>query len=146
MPLEGTYVSSPVPWVRDQVELFERSQGTEGNTLRGMPVIILTTKGVRSGHVRKTPLMKVEHDGHYAAVASQGGAPTHPVWYFNLVANSAVELQDGSSRWDMVAREVQGEERAVWWDRAVEAFPDYAGYQEKTDRRIPIVVIEHRPA
>ncbi|HWD51378.1 MAG TPA: nitroreductase family deazaflavin-dependent oxidoreductase [Acidimicrobiales bacterium] len=145
MPLSGTYVPSPAQWVRDQVELYESSGGTEGTTLRDMPVIVLTTKGAKSGDIRKSPLMRVEHDGTYAIVASKGGAPTNPVWYYNVVANPEVELQDGPSRWDMVAREVTGDEKKVWWDRAVAAYPDYAEYQTKTDRPIPVFVVERRP-
>src|SRR5580704_6513962 len=141
MPLSGTYVPSPAQWVRDQVELFESSGGTEGTTLRGMPVILLTTKGAKSGNIRKSPLMRVEHDGTYAVVASKGGAPENPVWYYNLVGNPEVELQDGPSKWDMVAREVTGDEKKVWWDRAVAAYPDYAEYQKKTDRQIPVFVV-----
>ncbi|MFF9508319.1 nitroreductase family deazaflavin-dependent oxidoreductase [Streptomyces sp. NPDC014724] len=142
MPLKGEYEPSPAQWVRDQVELFESSGGTEGTMMRGLPVIILTTRGARSGKIRKTPLMRVEHDGTYAVVASQGGAPKHPVWYHNLVADPRVELQDGPVRQDMNAREVTGEEKAVWWQRAVDAFPDYADYQLKTDRQIPVFVLE----
>ncbi|MEU2133535.1 nitroreductase family deazaflavin-dependent oxidoreductase [Streptomyces sp. NPDC018352] len=142
MPLQGEYEPSPEQWVRDQVELFESSGGTEGTTMRGMPVIILTTRGARSGKIRKTPLMRVEHDGTYAVVASQGGAPKHPVWYHNIVADPQVELQDGPVRQDMNAREATGEEKALWWRRAVEAFPDYADYQLKTDRQIPVFVLE----
>jgi deazaflavin-dependent oxidoreductase (nitroreductase family) len=139
-------VASPTRWVRDQVELYEGSGGTEGTTLRGLPVILLTTKGAKSGNIRKTPLMRVEHAGSYAVVASQGGAPKHPVWYFNLLANPEVELQDGPSRWDMAAREVTGEEKAIWWARAVEAYPDYADYQARTDRQIPVFVLERHSA
>ena len=146
MPLIGDYVPSPAKWVRDQVELYEGSGGTEGTTMRGLPVILLTTKGAKSGNIRKTPLMRVEHDGSYAVVASQGGAPKHPVWYFNLLASPEVELQDGPSRWDMAAREVTGEEKAIWWARAVEAYPDYADYQAKTDRQIPVFVLERHSA
>ncbi|MFE7323886.1 nitroreductase family deazaflavin-dependent oxidoreductase [Streptomyces sp. NPDC057565] len=142
MPLKGEYEPSPAQWVRDQVELFESSGGTEGTTMRGLPVIILTTRGAKSGKIRKTPLMRVEHDGMYAVVASQGGAPQHPVWYHNITADPRVELQDGPVRQDMNAREVTGEEKAVWWERAVEAFPDYADYQLKTDRQIPVFVLE----
>ncbi|MFB7308180.1 nitroreductase family deazaflavin-dependent oxidoreductase [Streptomyces sp. NBC_01724] len=142
MPLKGEYEPSPEQWVRDQVELFESSGGTEGTTMRGMPVIILTTRGAKSGKIRKTPLMRVEHDGAYAVVASLGGAPRHPVWYHNITADPRVELQDGSVRQDMNAREVTGDEKRVWWERAVEAFPDYADYQEKTDRQIPVLVLE----
>ncbi|WP_327420733.1 nitroreductase family deazaflavin-dependent oxidoreductase [Streptomyces sp. NBC_01527] len=142
MPLKGEYEPSPEQWVRDQVELFESSGGTDGTTMRGMPVIILTTRGAKSGKIRKTPLMRVEHDGAYAVVASLGGAPRHPVWYRNITADPRVELQDGPVRQDMNAREVTGDEKRMWWERAVEAFPDYADYQEKTDRQIPVLVLE----
>ena len=142
MPLIGEYEPSPAQWVRDQVELYESSGGKEGTTLRGLPVIILTTKGAKSGKLRKTALMRVEHDGTYAVVASQGGAPKHPVWYFNVIAEPHVELQDGAVKQDMKAREVTGEEKAVWWERAVAAYPDYADYQRKTDRQIPVFVLE----
>ncbi len=142
MAITGEYEPSPQQWVREQVELYESSGGTEGTTMRGMPVVVLTTRGARSGKVRKTPLMRVEHDGRYAVVASLGGAPTHPVWYHNVVADPQVELQDGPQRQDMTAREVTGEEKTTWWDRAVRAFPDYADYQEKTDREIPVFVLE----
>jgi F420H(2)-dependent quinone reductase len=142
MPLDGEYEPSAAQWVRDQVEEYESSGGTAGTTLRGSPVVILTTKGAKSGKLRKTPLMRVEHDGTYAVVASKGGAPTHPVWYFNLAADPHVELQDGPSKADMVAREVTGDEKAMWWGRAVAAWPDYAEYQTKTDRQIPVFVVE----
>ena len=144
MPLEGEYEPSPQQWVRDQVELYESSGGTEGTTLMdtGLPVIILTTLGARSGKIRKTPLMRVEHEGRYAVVASMGGAPKHPVWYYNLKGHPTVELQDGAARGEMSAREVTGEEKAVWWERAVAAYPPYADYQEKTDREIPVFVLE----
>ncbi|MEU6242034.1 MULTISPECIES: nitroreductase family deazaflavin-dependent oxidoreductase [unclassified Streptomyces] len=144
MPLEGEYEPSPTQWVREQVELYEGSGGTKGTTLRdtGLPVIVLTTRGARSGKIRKTPLMRVEHDGKYAAVASVGGAPKHPVWYFNVTSDPAVELQDGPVKQDMRAREVTGAEKAEWWERAVAAFPPYAEYQEKTDREIPVFVLE----
>ncbi|MFB8025422.1 nitroreductase family deazaflavin-dependent oxidoreductase [Streptomyces sp. NPDC056465] len=141
MPIEGEYEPSPTTWVREQVELIESSGGTQGTTMRGMPVILLTTRGAKSGKLRKTPLMRVEHDGEYAAVASLGGAPKHPVWYYNVQADPEVELRDGTVRQDMVAREVTGEEKALWWDRAVKAFPDYADYQTKTDREIPVFVL-----
>jgi deazaflavin-dependent oxidoreductase (nitroreductase family) len=146
MPLEGEYQPSTAEWVRNQVEQYENSGGTEGTTLRGMPVIVLTSRGARSGKIRKTPLMRVEHDGRYAVVASKGGAPTHPVWYYNLVADPHVELRDGAAVSDMVAREVTGDEKAEWWDRAVAAYPDYADYQRKTDRIIPVFVLEPAPA
>lgn len=144
MPLEGEYEASPTQWVREQVEQYERSGGTEGTTLRdtGLPVILLTTRGAKSGKLRKTPLMRVEHDGRYALVASQGGAPKHPVWYHNLKADTQVELQDGPLKQDMTAREVTGTEKAEWWERAVAAFPPYADYQKKTDREIPVFVVE----
>ncbi|MGV9910858.1 nitroreductase family deazaflavin-dependent oxidoreductase [Streptomyces tendae] len=144
MPLDGEYEPSPTQWVREQVELYESSGGTKGTTLRdtGLPVIVLTTRGARSGKVRKTPLMRVEHEGRYAAVASLGGAPKHPVWYFNVITDPQVELQDGPVKQDMTAREVTGAEKAEWWERAVAAFPPYADYQEKTDREIPVFVLE----
>ncbi|MFY0409288.1 nitroreductase family deazaflavin-dependent oxidoreductase [Solicola sp. PLA-1-18] len=142
MPLIGEYEPSPSEWVRNQVEQYESSGGTEGTTMRDRPVIILTTVGARSGKIRKTPLMRVEHDGAYAVVASKGGADTHPVWYHNVVADPHVELQDGPVRQDMTAREVTGDERATWWERAVEAWPDYADYATKTDRLIPVFVVE----
>ncbi|MEV7061867.1 nitroreductase family deazaflavin-dependent oxidoreductase [Streptomyces collinus] len=144
MPLEGEYEPSPTQWVRKQVELYESSGGTEGTTLQGstMPVVVLTTRGARSGKLRKTPVMRVEHEGRYAAVASLGGAPKHPVWYFNILADPHVELQDGPVKQDMTAREVTGEEKAAWWERAVAAYPAYADYQKKTDREIPVFVLE----
>lgn len=144
MPLEGEYVPSPTDWVREQVELYESSGGTRGTTLRdtGLAVVILTTRGAKSGKIRKIPLMRVEHDGRYAVVASQGGAPKHPVWYHNLVSDPHVELQDGPVRQDMAAREVTGDEKEAWWERAVAAYPPYADYQKKTDREIPVFVLE----
>ncbi|MGK5642695.1 nitroreductase family deazaflavin-dependent oxidoreductase [Streptomyces sp. URMC 126] len=145
MPLKGEYEPSPEQWVRDQVEQYESSGGTEGTTLRGMPVVVLTTRGAKSGKLRKTPVMRVEHEGRYAVVASLGGAPKHPVWYHNLKADPRAELQDGPLRQDMTAREVTGEEKAFWWERAVEAYPDYADYQKKTDRVIPVFVLERVP-
>ncbi|MFJ4367390.1 nitroreductase family deazaflavin-dependent oxidoreductase [Streptomyces chartreusis] len=144
MPLEGEYEPSPTDWVRKQVELYESSGGTQGTTLMntGMPVILLTTRGARSGKLRKTPLMRVEHEGSYAAVASLGGAPKHPVWYHNVKADPHVELRDGTELRDMRAREVTGAEKAEWWERAVAAYPPYAEYQQKTDRVIPLFVLE----
>lgn len=144
MPLTGEYEPSTQKWVRDQVELYESSGGTQGTTLgdRGLACVLLTTKGAKSGKLRKVPLMRVEHDGRYAAVASLGGAPKHPVWYFNLKANPLLELRDGTSLQDMVAHEVTGEEKAQWWERCVAAFPDYADYQRKTEREIPVFVLE----
>jgi F420H(2)-dependent quinone reductase len=142
MPLEGEYEASPRKQSRDQVELYESSGGTKGTTLRGMPVILLTTRGVKSGKLRKIPLMRVEHEGTYAAVASLGGAPKHPVWYFNVLADPHVELQDGPDKWDMTAREISGDEKAAWWERCVAAYPDYADYQKKTEREIPVFLLE----
>lgn len=141
MPIDGEYVPSPRPQAYRQVDTYERSGGTKGTTLRGKPVVIVTTIGAKTGKVRKIPLMRVEHDGEYAVVASFGGAPKHPVWYYNLVAHPNVELQDGTTKLDMVAREVTGAEKEVWWERAVEAWPDYANYQLKTDREIPVLVL-----
>jgi deazaflavin-dependent oxidoreductase (nitroreductase family) len=143
MTLTGEYEPSTSAWVRDQVEAYERSGGTEGNTLRdsGLAVIIVTTRGNKSGSVRKTPLMRVEHDGEYALVASQGGAPTHPVWYYNLVAApDSVTIQDGPEPFDVVVHEASGDERAEWWERAVAAYPPYAEYAVKTERLIPLFV------
>jgi F420H(2)-dependent quinone reductase len=144
MPVTGEYAPSPRRWVSDQVELFEKSAGTEGTTLldTGLPVVIVTNLGARTGKVRKTPLMRVEHDGRYAAVASMGGAPKNPVWYYNLQANPRVELQDGPKRSDMIARELTGTERAEWWKRAVAAYPPYAEYQTRTSRQIPVFLLE----
>ena len=147
MTLEGDYEPSPQPWVRDQVEAYERTGGAEGGTLldTGLPVIILTTRGNRSGKVRKTPLMRVEHEGRYALVASLGGAPQNPVWYYNLKADpEAVTVQDGPSVIDMTVAEASGDERTLWWDRAVEAYPSYADYQRSTERRIPVFVATPR--
>lgn len=145
MPLIGEYEPSPSEWAREQAELFERSGGEKGNTLRGLPIILLTSVGAKSGKLRKTPLMRVEHDGKYAVIASRGGAPTHPVWYFNLVQNPHVELQDGAVKRDYLAEEVSGEERDIWWERAVAAYPDYADYQQKTTRQIPVFVLTPMP-
>jgi F420H(2)-dependent quinone reductase len=144
MPLQGEYEPSARQWVRDQVEEYEGSGGTKGTTLRdtGLPVVIVTNVGAASGKLRKTPVMRVEHDGKYAMVASQGGAPTHPLWYYNVRANPHVEVQDGAHKQDMVAREVSGGERAAWWERAVAAYPPYAEYQRKTTREIPVFVLE----
>jgi len=142
MPLTGEYEPSTHPQTRDQVALYESSGGTKGLTMRGRPVVILTTKGAKSGRLRKAALMRVEHEGVYAVVASLGGSPKNPVWYYNVVANPQVELQDGPNRHDLTAREVSGEERTLWWDRAVQAWPDYATYALKTDRVIPVFVLE----
>jgi deazaflavin-dependent oxidoreductase (nitroreductase family) len=146
MPLLGEYEPSPTKWVRDQVELYESSDGTKGTTLRGFPVVILTTLGRRSGKVRKAALMRVEHDGRYAIVASLGGSPKNPLWYDNVLAHPEVQLQDGPNKFDMIAREVTGDEKALWWERAVAAYPPYADYQVKTSREIPVFVLEPLPA
>jgi F420H(2)-dependent quinone reductase len=142
MPLQGEYEPSPEKWVRDQVDEIEGSGGTRGNELRGMPVIVLTTKGAKSGKLRKNPLMRVEHDGVYAAVASMGGAPKNPTWYHNVKADPHVELRDATQVADYTAREIDGDEYDVWWDRAVAAYPDYADYQTKTSRKIPLILLE----
>ncbi|MFY9928170.1 MAG: nitroreductase family deazaflavin-dependent oxidoreductase [Streptosporangiaceae bacterium] len=144
MPLHGEYEPSSAAWVRDQVEQYESSGGTQGTTLAdtGLPVVIVTNLGTKSGKLRKTPVMRVEHGGSYAVVASKGGAPEHPVWYYNIRDNPRVELQDGPRKQDMIAREVSGDERAQWWQRAVAAYPSYAEYQEKTSREIPVFVLE----
>ena len=142
MPLTGEYAPSTSDWARKQAELYEASGGTKGADLRGMPVIVLTSVGAKSGLLRKTALMRVEHDGVYAVVASLGGAPKHPVWYFNITKQPHVELQDGAVKRDYIAREVTGDEKAVWWERAVAAYPPYADYQKKTDREIPVFVLE----
>jgi deazaflavin-dependent oxidoreductase (nitroreductase family) len=147
MPLQGEYEPSPQKWVRDQVESYEATGGREANTLRdtGLPVVVFSTRGAKSGKVRKQPLMRVEHDGAYLMVGSQGGRPTDPAWVANLRAHpDQVTVQDGPEPWDGVARELTGEERAQWWDRAVAAYPDYADYQNKTDRQIPIFLVEPR--
>ena len=147
MPLNGEYEPSPRPWVRDQVERYEETGGREGNTQRdtGLPVVIFTTRGRKSGKIRKTPLMRVEHDGAYAMVASQGGSPKHPVWYHNVKADpEALTVQDGPEPFDARARELSGEEREEWWQRAVAAYPPYAEYQRKTDRLIPVFLAERR--
>jgi F420H(2)-dependent quinone reductase len=142
MPLEGEYAPSSAEWVRKQVEEIESSGGTRGTSMRGMSVIVVTSLGHSSGKLRKNPVMRVEHDGKYAAVASKGGAPEHPSWYRNLVEHPLVEVQDGPAKGDYTARVLSGDERAEWWERAVAAFPDYADYQEKTDREIPVFVLE----
>ena len=137
------YEPSPWQWVRDQVETYERTGGGEANTLldTGLPIIIVTTRGNKTGKVRKIPLMRVEHDGEYALVASMGGAPKHPVWYYNLRADpDALTIQDGPEPFAATAREVTGDERDAWWQRAVAAYPPYAEYQTKTTRTIPVFV------
>jgi F420H(2)-dependent quinone reductase len=141
MPLEGEYAPSPWDWSREQAEKYAESGGADAADMKGIPIILLTTVGAKTGKLRKTPLMRVEHNGEYACVASLGGAPKNPVWYYNIAKNSRVELQDGSFTQDYDAREVFGDEKAVWWERAVEAYPDYADYQTKTDRQIPVFVL-----
>jgi len=142
MPLTGEYKPSTSAWARKQAEAFEESEGAEANTLRGKPIIVLTTVGAKTGALRKTALMRVEHDGRYAVVASKGGDPVAPKWYWNLLANPHVELQDGAQTRDYLARELSGEERAEWWGYATEVWPDYDAYQAKTDRLIAIFVLE----
>ena len=142
MPLQGEYEPSSSDWVNQQVQEYESSGGARGTTLRGVPVVVVTSLGASSGKLRKNPVMRIEHDGAYAAVASKGGAPEHPAWYRNFVEHPRVELQDAASKGDYVAREVSGEERATWWKRALEVWPDYATYQTKTEREIPVFVLE----
>jgi F420H(2)-dependent quinone reductase len=142
VPLTGEYEPSTSAWSRRQAETYEATNGEKAADLRGRPIIVLTSVGAKTGKLRKTALMRVEHDGVYAVVASLGGAPKHPVWYHNLKANPQVELQDGATKRDYRAREVSGDERAVWWERAVETWPDYANYEKKTDREIPVFVLE----
>ena len=145
MPLTGEYEPSPRKQTREQVERYEATDGREANTLAGTnwPVVIFTTRGRHSGKIRKFALMRVEHDGKYAMVASMGGAPTHPEWYSNVTADpEALMVQDGVERFDATARELEGEEREIWWQRAVEAYPPYANYQERTERQIPVLLVE----
>jgi len=142
MSLQGEYEPSPEKWVRDQVEAYEASGGTESTTLRGIPVVVVTSVGAKSGKLRKNPVMRVEHEGRYALVASKGGSPEHPTWYHNLVAHPTVELQDGPDRRDYTVHVAEGTEREEWWARAVEVWPDYADYQTRTDRQIPVFLAE----
>jgi F420H(2)-dependent quinone reductase len=142
MPLIGEYAPSTAGWARKQAERYEATDGAQASDLRGRPVIVLTSTGAKTGKLRKTALMRVEHDGTYAVVASLGGAPKHPVWYHNLKANPLVELQDGPTKHDYLAREVTGDEKSVWWERAVETWPDYAKYQTRTTRQIPVLVLD----
>jgi deazaflavin-dependent oxidoreductase (nitroreductase family) len=147
MALHGEYEPSPSDWVREQVEAYERSGGAQANTLRdtGLPIVVVTTRGNKSGKIRKTPLMRVEHNGEYALVASKGGAPAHPVWYYNLKADpEGVTIQDGAEPFEFSVHEAVGEERAEWWERAVAAYPPYAEYQTKTERQIPVFVATRR--
>jgi len=144
MPLEGEYEPSAWDWVRDQVEKYERSDGAEAPSLfdTGIPVVVVTSIGNKTGKLRKNPVMRVEHEGKYLAIASVGGAPKNPVWYYNIKANPLVELQDGAVKQDMIAREITGEEKSQWWDRAVAVYPPYAEYQAATDRIIPVFLLE----
>ena len=142
MPLSGDYAPSTASWARRQAERYEASNGAEAGDLRGRPIIVLTSVGAKTGRLRKTALMRVEHEGSYAVVASLGGAPRHPVWYYNLKAHPHVELQDGPMKRDYQAREATGDEKALWWERAVDTWPDYARYQAKTTRQIPVFVLE----
>jgi F420H(2)-dependent quinone reductase len=140
--MTGQYEPSPSEWVSGQVAKYEASNGAEANELQGMPVVILTTIGNKTGKLRKTPVMRVEHDGRYAAVASKGGLPTHPAWYLNLIENPQVELRDRDVVKSMVARELTGTEKAEWWRRAVSAYPPYEDYQNNTRRQIPVLILE----
>ena len=145
MPLTGEYEPSTAAWARKHAELYEGTNGEKGGDLRGRPVIVLTSVGAKTGKLRKTALMRVEHEGVYAVVASLGGAPKNPVWYYNLQKNPHVELQDGATKHDYKAREVTGDEKTLWWERAIQTWPDYANYQAKTDRQIPVFVLELMP-
>jgi F420H(2)-dependent quinone reductase len=138
------YVPSPSAWVRDQVEQIEATGTTRSVSVMDRPVVMLTMRGAKTGAIRKVPLMRVEHEGVYAAVASKGGAPEHPQWYANLQADPRITLQDDTRTWDVVAREISGTEREQWWERCVAAYPPYAEYQTKTDRLIPVFVLERR--
>lgn len=142
MPLQGVYAEEKTGWVKEQLEKIDETGTTESVGVNGMQVVVFTVRGAKSGKLRRVPLMRVEHDGVYAAVASKGGAPKHPVWYHNITANPHVEVQDGTEKHDGVAREISGAERDEWWERAVAAFPPYKEYQDKTDRQIPVLLIE----
>ena len=144
MPLTGEYVPSPSDWARNQAERYEATAGAEANDMQGMPIVVLTSVGAKTGALRKTPLMRVEHDGEYAVVGSLGGAPKNPVWVYNIRKNPHVELQDGEVKHDYTVRELEGEEREVWWERSVAAYPPYADYQKKTDRLIPVFLLTRR--
>jgi F420H(2)-dependent quinone reductase len=142
MPVDGEYQPSPFTFAADQVAQYEATDGAEGSELEGKPTVILTTRGRQSGALRKTPLMRVEHDGRYVVVASMGGAPQHPVWYLNLMADPRFRLQDGAKVMDLVAHTADPEERALWWPRATAAWPAYDAYQANTERAIPVVILE----
>ncbi|MEU4688349.1 nitroreductase family deazaflavin-dependent oxidoreductase [Actinoplanes sp. NPDC023714] len=144
MPLTGEYLPSTSDWARNQAEKYEATNGAEANDIQGMPIIVLSTIGAKTGALRKTPLMRVEHEGEYAVVGSLGGAPKNPVWVYNIRKNPHVELQDGEAKHDYVARELSGEERELWWERSVAAYPPYADYQTKTDRLIPVFLLTRR--
>ena len=144
MPLTGVYEPGTSAWTRNNVEVYEATNGEKGGELRGRPVIVLTSVGAKTGHLRKIALMRVEHGGTYGVVASLGGAPHHPAWYHNLVKHPHVELQDRAVKRDYLAHEATGDEKLVWWERACETWPDYASYQAKTDRQIPVFVLEPR--
>ena len=144
MPSTGEYAPSPSDWAREQAEKFEATGGAEADTLQGKPIVLVTSIGAKTGKLRKTPLMRVEHDGEYAVVASKGGAPEHPVWYLNLLADPEVTLQDKAVKRKYLAHTATGSERAEWWARATEVWPDYNNYQTKTDREIPIIVLERK--
>jgi deazaflavin-dependent oxidoreductase (nitroreductase family) len=141
MPLSGEYAPSTTDWARKQAEAYEASGGEQASDMRGMSIIVLTSVGAKTGKLRKTALMRVEHDGQYAVVGSLGGAPKHPLWVYNLRSQPLVELQDGPEKHDYIAREPEGDERKLWWERAVESFPNYAEYQKKTERVIPVFVL-----
>ncbi|HEV7963803.1 MAG TPA: nitroreductase family deazaflavin-dependent oxidoreductase [Actinoplanes sp.] len=141
MPLSGEYEPSTADWARKQAEAYEASGGERSSDMRGMPVIVLTSVGAKTGKLRKTALMRVEHDGQYAVVGSLGGAPKHPLWVYNLRSQPRVELQDGPEKHDYIAHETEGDQRKIWWERAVEAFPNYADYQKKTERIIPVFLL-----
>ena len=141
MPLEGDYAPSTSDWARKQAEKYEATDGAQANTILDRPIVVVTSVGARTGQLRKTALMRVEHDGEYVAVGSLGGSPKNPVWVYNLRAHPKVEVQDGAERGDYTVRELEGDERAVWWERAVEAFPNYAEYQKKTSRLIPVFLL-----
>jgi len=142
MTIEDDYAPSSQAWVRNHVTAITENGTTDGVTIRGLPVVLMTMRGVRTGKIRKVPVMRVEHGGAYAVVASQGGAPVHPSWYFNLKASSTITLQDGTQTHTYTVRELDGDERAQWWERAVAAYPDYADYQVKTTRVIPVLLLE----
>lgn len=142
MPLTGEYATEKTDWVREQLAKIDETGSTEAASVQGLKIVVFTVRSAKSGLLRRVPLMRVEHDGVYAAAASYGGAPKHPAWYFNFVANPQVEVHDGASHHDGVARRIEGEERAVWWERAVAAFPSYGEYQTKTDREIPVFLVE----